>query len=163
MIKDALLAEYDHEMATTRKLLDRVPDDTLGWAPHPKSMSLAGLATHLANIPGWAGTILNDTAFDVGTLPAALEARTSRADIVRHFDSSAAAARAAMDKSDAEYMAMWTLTRGGREMFSLPRVAAFRTFVLSHLIHHRGQLSVYLRLRDIAVPSIYGPSADEGQ
>ena len=162
-IKDGLLAEYDHEMATTRKLLERLPDDTLTWKPHVKSMSLGGLATHLGNIPYWAHAILNQMFFDLATAPPnLLEAMSSRVEILAGFDESTTKARAWMDKSDPEYLAMWALKRGGHEMFSMPRVAAFRTFILYHLVHHRGQLSVYLRLNDIPVPAIYGPSADEG-
>lgn len=161
-IKDALLAEFDHEIGTTRKLLERVPDDKLAWKPHEKSMTLGGLATHLGSIPRWAGTILNETSFDLAASPPPEPDRTSRAAILSLFDESRGQARAAMDKLDAEYAAAWTLKRGGQEVFSMPRIAAFRSFVLSHLIHHRGQLSVYLRLNDVPVPAIYGPSADEG-
>ena len=161
-MKDALLAEYDHEMATTRKLLERLPDERLSWKPHAKSMSLGGLATHLGNIPHWAGTILNEPSFDLAAAPPNLEEKTSRADILKAFDEATARTRAWMDRTDAEYQGPWALKRGEQEMFSMPRIAAFRSFVLSHIIHHRGQLSVYLRLNDIPVPAIYGPSADEG-
>lgn len=161
-IKDALLAEYDHEMGTTRKLLERVPDAQLAWKPHEKSMSLGGLATHLGNIPDWGGTILKDASFDLADAPSNLEEKTSRAAILALFDESTKQTRALMDKSDAEYMAQWALKRGGQEMFSMPRVGAFKSFVINHSIHHRGQLSVYLRLNNIPVPAIYGPSADEG-
>ncbi len=161
-IKEALLAEYDHEMGTTRKLLERVPDDKLTWKPHEKSMTLGGLATHLGNLPHWAGTILNESGFDLAAAPPNLDARTSRAEILDLFDGSTRKARAAMDKSDGEYMARWTLKRGGQEMFAMPRVAAFRSFVLNHMIHHRGQLSVYLRMNNVPIPPIYGPTADEG-
>ena len=94
--------------------------------------------------------------------PPPMEERTSRSDVLALFDASTRTARGAMDKSDAEYMGRWTLKRGGQEVFSMPRVAVFRSFVISHSIHHRGQLSVYLRLNDVPVPAIYGPSADEG-
>ena len=161
-IKDGLLMEFDHEMATTRKLLERIPDDKLSWKPHEKSMSLGGLGTHLGNIPNWAGTILNEASFDLASSPQNLEARTSRADILDAFDQATKKTRAAMDKTDGEYLSPWALKRGGHEMFSMPRVAAFRTFVLYHIVHHRGQLSVYLRLNDIPVPPIYGTTADEG-
>ena len=161
-IKDGLLADFDHEMGTTRKLLERLPDDKLAWKPHVKSMSLGGLATHLGNIPHWARTILNEPSFDLATAPPNPEERTSRADIVAAFDQARAQTRAWMDKTDAEYVSPWTLRRGGQEVFTVPRVAAFRSFVLHHIIHHRGQLSVYLRLNDVPVPAIYGPSADEG-
>ena len=161
-VKEALLAEYDHEMGTTRKLLERLPEDKLTWKPHEKSMSLGGLATHLGNLPNWADRILNELSFDLAAAPPNLEAKTSRDEIVKFFDESTRKARAAMDKSDAEYQARWTLARSGQEMFSMPRVAAFRSFVLNHIIHHRGQLSVYLRLNNVPVPPMYGPTADEG-
>jgi uncharacterized damage-inducible protein DinB len=162
MIKDALLAEFDHEIATTRKLLERLPDDKLTWKPHDKSMTLGGLGTHLANIPNWSGTILNEPSFDLASSSTHVDAKASRAEILQAFDESTRQARVWLDKTDAEYAGPWTLKRAGQEMFSMPRVAAFRSFVLSHLIHHRGQLSVYLRLNDVPVPAIYGPSADEG-
>ena len=161
-LKDGLLAEFDHEMATTKKLLERLPDDKLSWKPHEKSMSLGGLATHLGHIPQWAGTILNEPSFDLAEAPPHLAEKQSRAEILAAFDDATKQTRAAMAKTDAEYLGMWSLKRGGQEMFSMPRVAAFRTFVLYHMVHHRGQLSVYLRLNNIPVPAIYGPTADEG-
>ena len=161
-IKDSLLAEYDHEMATTRTLLERIPDNKLTWAPHEKSMALGGLATHLGHIPQWADAILNERSFDLADAPPHARSGASRSEIVDLFDASTRQTRAWMDKSDAEYAAPWTLKRGGRELFTMPRIAAFRSFILSHSIHHRGQLSVYLRLNDVPVPAIYGPSADEG-
>ena len=162
MIKDGLLAEFDHEMGTTRKLLERLPDDKLSWKPHVKSMSLGGLATHVSNIPQWAGTILNEPFFDLANAPPNQAEKTSRAEILASFDETRKRTRDWMDKTDAEYSSLWTLKRGGQPMFSVPRVSAFRSFVLHHVIHHRGQLSVYLRLNDVPVPAIYGPSADEG-
>ena len=161
-IKEALLAEYDHEMGTTRKLLERIPDDRLSWKPHQKSMSLGGLATHLANLPNWGDAILNGTSFDLATMPPNRQEETSRAAILSLFDDSAKRTRGWLDKTDAEYACMWALKRGGQEMFSLPRVAAFKNFVINHMIHHRGQMTVYLRLNDVPVPAIYGPTADEG-
>ena len=162
MIKDGLLAEFDHEMGTTRKLLERVPDAKLSWKPHEKSMSLGGLATHLGNLPHWGGTILNDASFDLAAAPPNLQEKTSREEILKAFDAQTKQTRAWLHKTDGELMAPWSLKRGGQNMFSMPRVAAFRTFVLYHMVHHRGQLSVYLRLNDVPVPAIYGPSADEG-
>jgi uncharacterized damage-inducible protein DinB len=160
-IKDGLLAEFDHEMGTTRKLLDRLPDDKLPWKPHEKSMSLGGLATHLANLPNWGGTIMNEASFDLAAAPPNLAEKQSKAEILAAFDTAVRTTRGWLDKTDAELVAPWTLKRGGQQMFSLPKVAAFRTFVLYHTVHHRGQLSVYLRLNGIPVPAIYGPSADE--
>jgi uncharacterized damage-inducible protein DinB len=125
-------------------------------------MSLGGLATHLTHIPHWAGTILNDAFFDLAAAPPNQAEKSSCAEILAAFDETRARTRAWMDKTDAEYNAAWTLKRDGQQMFSMPRVAAFRSFVLHHMIHHRGQLSVYLRLTGVPVPAIYGPSADEG-
>jgi len=161
-LKDTLLAEFDHEIGTTRRLLDRIPDNKLGWKPHEKSMTLAGLGTHLANLANWGTTILSELSYDVAAGPPNLTPAASRADILSAFDTSASKARAALDKTDAELSAQWKLLRGGQEMFSMPRAAVFRTFVLYHMVHHRGQLSVYLRLNDVPVPAIYGPTADEG-
>ena len=161
-IKDTLLAEFDHEMGTTRRLIERLPDEQLAWKPHEKSMSLGGLATHLSNLPNWGSTILNDASFDVATAPPNVTAGASRAEILTMFDGAVAKTRTSLDKTDAELSATWKLTRGDQEMFSMPRVAAFRTFVLYHVVHHRGQLSVYLRLNNVPVPAIYGPTADEG-
>jgi len=162
MIKDGLLAEFDHEVATTRKLLERVPEDRLAWKPHDKSRSMGGLAQHVANLPTWSDTIFEKPSFDLIAAPPNLPEPQSLAEIVTRFDRSTAAARRLLDKTDAEFAGLWTLKRGGQEMFTLPRIAAYRSFVMSHLIHHRGQLSVYLRLNDVPVPPIYGPSADEG-
>jgi uncharacterized damage-inducible protein DinB len=162
-LADALLPEFDHEIGTTRKLLERVPDDRLAWTPHAKSMSLGGLATHLSTILWWGEMTLARSEFDtagIGTRPDA----ASRAQILETFDRNAAATRALLSgKSDAELMAPWALKRGDQTIFSMPKAAVWRSFVLSHLVHHRGQMSVYLRLLDVPVPSIYGPSADEGQ
>jgi uncharacterized damage-inducible protein DinB len=161
-VKDILLAEYDHEMGTTRRLLERIPDDKLAWKPHEKSRALGELACHLGNIPTWGGRILNESTFDLAAAPPSDPPKTSRADILALFDDSTKRTRSLMDKGDADYMAPWSLTRGGHAMFSMPRVSAFRSFVLNHTIHHRGQLSVYLRLNQIPIPPIYGPTADEG-
>jgi uncharacterized damage-inducible protein DinB len=161
-LKEGLLAEYDHEMGTTRRLLERIPDDKLAWKPHEKSMALGELACHLGNIPNWAGAILNESSFDLAARPPNQAPKTSRAEILALFDDSTRKTRGLMDKSDAEYMAPWSLKRGSQDWFSMPRIAAFRSFVLNHTIHHRGQLSVYLRLNQIPVPPIYGPTADEG-
>lgn len=161
-LKDGLLAEYDHEVATARRLLERLPEDRLGWKPHERSMSLAGLATHLSNLPNWGASILNAVSFDLDSAPLHLEPKATRAEILAFFDESTKRTRAAMDRTDAEYQVMWALRREGRDVFAMPRVSAFRTFVLYHLVHHRGQLSVYLRLNDVPLPPIYGPTADEG-
>jgi len=160
-IVDALLPEYDHETATTRKLLERVPDGKFDWKPHAKSMSLGQLAGHLATMLSWGSTTLNQSEFDLSGdyTPPALNTRT---DLLAAFDKEAAATRQALaGKNDAELMAPWSLKREGKTMFTMPKAAVMRSFVLNHMIHHRGQLSVYLRLNDVPLPSIYGPSADE--
>jgi uncharacterized damage-inducible protein DinB len=161
-IKDGLIAEYDHEMGTTRRLLERITDDRLSFKPHDRSMSLGGLATHLSNLPNWGATILNEASFDLASAPPNLAEKSSCVEILGLFDDTTKRTRAHLDKSDGELLVPWSLTRGGHQIFSMPRIAAFRTFVLYHSVHHRGQLSVYLRLNGIAVPAIYGPSADEG-
>ncbi len=158
---DALLPEFDHEMGTTRRLLERVPDEHLGWKPHDRSMSLGRLATHLAEIPQWGERILAQDELDLtGTYQPRVE--PSRAAMLAVFDQAVAQARKTLAaKSDAELMAPWTLKREGKPMFSMPKVAVIRAMLLNHMIHHRGQLSVYLRLKDVPLPAIYGPSADE--
>jgi len=161
-IRETLLAEFDHEMATARRLLDRIPDDRLSWKPHAKSMSMGGIATHLTNIPNWGSMILEGSSYDLADAPPNLEPLSSRADILAAFDQASKRTRAGMNLSDEAYLAAWSLKRAGQEVFTMPRATAFRTFVLYHLVHHRGQLSVYLRLNDIPVPAIYGPTADEG-
>ena len=163
-IRDALLPEYDHEIGTTRRLLERTPEAELAWKPHDKSMTLGELASHLVAIPRWCNIILERPEFDMGgsadDRPAV--AAGSRAELLAGFDSGTAAARAAIAAAgDPELLALWTFKKGGHEIFTLPRVAALRSLVMSHLVHHRGQLSVYLRLKDVPLPSIYGPTADE--
>ena len=158
---DALLPEFDHEMTTTRKVLERVPEDKFDWKPHPKSFSLGALATHVANLPTWGTETLTRSEIDLtGTQP--ISALPSKTALLAAFDKNVAETRAALTgKTDAELLAIWSLKRGGKTMFSMPKTGVLRSFVLSHMVHHRGQLSVYLRLLDVPVPSIYGPSADE--
>jgi uncharacterized damage-inducible protein DinB len=163
-ITDALVPEFDHEMGTTRRLLDRVPEAEFAWKPHDKSMTLGQLAGHIANIPMWCSATLRATTLDLATLgdEARPKAPTSRAALLKEFDDKVAAARALLVKStDPELQAAWTLKSGDQEFFTMPRISAIRSFVMNHLIHHRGQLSVYLRLKDVPLPPIYGPTADE--
>ena len=162
-IVDSLLPEFDHEMTTTRKLLERVPEERLDWRPHPKSSPLGDLAQHVATIPMWGLMTVTQSELDLGGTVRVEPVRT-RTGLLEMFDTNAKATRAALaGKSDAELMAPWALKRDGQTIFSMPKVAVWRSFVMSHLIHHRGQLSVYLRMNDAPIPSIYGPSADEGQ
>ena len=159
---DTLLPEFDHEMTLTRKVLERVPDDRLDWKPHAKSYAVGQLAQHLATIPMWGTLTLSQTEVDLAGMPP-LEPLPTRSAILALFDGHAASARAALvGKSDAELKAQWSLKRDGHVVFSMPKQAVWRSFVISHLIHHRAQLGVYLRLLDVPVPSTYGPSADEG-
>jgi len=161
-ISQAILPEFDHEMANTRKSLERIPEDKFSFKPHPKSMALGALATHLATINHWAEAIFGQESFDVGTAPPTPELKT-RAEVLDAFDKNTSTARKAIaDSTDAHFMKPWALKAGGNTIFTLPRVGVVRSFLLNHGIHHRAQLGVYLRLNDIAVPSIYGPSADEG-
>lgn len=165
-LSDTLLPEFDNEMAGTRRTLERVPDEKFDWRPHEKSTTMGGLATHLANIPTWANHALGRETLDIappGGEPLRATPINSRDELLETFDRNVAAAREAIDAaSNEQMMGKWTLLHGGREVMTLPRVAVLRGFVLNHTIHHRAQLGVYLRLNDIPVPSIYGPSADEG-
>lgn len=164
-LSESLLPEFDHEMANTRKTLERVPDGKNDWKPHEKSMAMGGLATHLSNIPTWAVYTIEQDSLDLAPggepLPPAPMA-SSQAELLSNFDTNVARARAAIaGAGDAELFKPWTLLTNGKTILTLPKVAVLRSFVMNHLIHHRAQLGVYLRLNDIAVPSIYGPSADE--
>ena len=161
-LNQTILPEFDHEMANTRKSLERVPDNKLSFKPHPKSMALGALATHLATINQWTEAIMGLDSFDVSTAPPTAELK-SRAEILAAFDQNTASARNAIAKAtDAQLTKPWSLLSKGQAIFTLPRIAVLRSFILNHAIHHRAQLGVYLRLNDIPVPSIYGPSADEG-
>lgn len=160
--KDLLLPEFDREMSTTRRVLERVPGERLGWKPHEKSMSLGRLATHLAELPRWSRCIIEEPEVNLepGAYRPAEEA--SRAEILQLFDANVASARAALaPKTDAELMETWTLKNDGERVFTVPKITALRSFLMNHVIHHRGQLSVYLRLLDVPVPPMYGPTADE--
>jgi uncharacterized damage-inducible protein DinB len=159
-IRDGLLAEFDHEVAVTRRVLRSVPDDRLSWKPHERSRSIGQLAAHLIEITGWTPHILDALRFDLELAPTPAPEPVSISALVARFDEDAVRARSLLDRTDGELAAVWSLLRGGTELFSMPRSAAFRTFVVAHLVHHRGQLSVYLRMNDIPVPPIYGPTAD---
>ena len=163
-IAESMLPEFDHEAATTRLLLERVPDGKADWKPHEKSMSLGQLVIHIATLPQWAPVTLKQTEFD--TNPPGGNAYSpppfeSLAQTLKTYDEGVAVARAMLAATtDGEFMVPWTLKKGGQAMFSMPRAGVFRTFILNHAVHHRGQLSVYLRLCDVPLPTIYGPTAD---
>ena len=165
-ISQMILPEFDHEMANTRKTLERVPDDKFAWKPHEKSMTLGGLSTHLANIPSWTAQTFDRDELDIsppGKEPYRLEEAKSRDALLEAFDKNVASARAALQAAtDENWQGQWSLLMSEKPIFTLPRTAVMRGFVMNHLIHHRAQLGVYLRLLDVPVPSIYGPSADEG-
>jgi uncharacterized damage-inducible protein DinB len=165
-INEMLLPEFDQEMAKTRTSLERVPDDKFDWKPHTKSMSVRQLAVHLATIPGWGAEVFDKTSLDVapvGAPPYKPPDVNSRKDLLDVFDSSVSKARQALQSAgDPLFMEKWTLLAGGKTIFSMPRIAVFRGMIMNHMIHHRAQLGVYLRLNDLPVPAIYGPSADEG-
>jgi len=163
-IKDSLLPEFDHEMATTRRLLERVPEAEFAWKPHERSMALGQLAGHIANLPHWCSATLGSTVFDLDSIPFDPRPRlpASRRALIEEFDGKVSAARSLLaSASDGELLTPWTLKKGGQEMFTLPRISAIRSFVMNHLIHHRGQLTVYLRMKEVPLPPIYGPTADE--
>jgi uncharacterized damage-inducible protein DinB len=163
-ITDSLLPEFDHEMGTTRRLLERVPEAEFTWKPHGKSMSLGELSDHLTGLVAWTNDVLSATSFDLESAGDSFKAKNpaSREALLSAFDGAVAGARRALASvTDPELLAPWTLKAGTHEIFTLPRASAIRSFVMNHLIHHRGQLSVYLRLKDVPLPSIYGPTADE--
>jgi uncharacterized damage-inducible protein DinB len=160
----SLLPEFDLEMANTRKVLERVPEAHFTWKPHAKSFSMGELAGHVASIPGWMTSTLVDDAFDVspGGVPATFPRAGSAKEALAMLDEGISAARAALEAaSDAAFLESWSLLANGEPLFTMPRVAVVRSFVMNHLIHHRAQLCVYLRLKDVPVPALYGPSADE--
>ena len=162
-LADAFLAELENEAKVTRHCLERVPADKFDWKPHEKSMTFGRLASHIAEMWGWTEATLKSDVLDFATMEYTPFEPKSTDDLLAFFDNHIAKAKAALaETSDETFMTDWTMRNGEQVYFTMPKVAVMRTFVLNHIIHHRGQLSVYLRLNDIPVPSIYGPSADEG-
>lgn len=164
-LSQSLLPEFDHEMANTRKTLERVPDEKFDWKPHDKSFPMGALATHLANLPSWGSLTVSSDSFDMAPegKPLKTPELNSREAVLAKFDENVAATRAAIAAAkDEDLFKPWTLMSNGKTILTLPKIAVLRSFVMNHIIHHRAQLGVYLRLNDIPVPSIYGPSADEG-
>ncbi len=162
---ETILPEFDQEMANTRKVLERVPEDKLDWRAHPKSNTIGWNANHLAEIPGWVEGVLTRPSWDFA--PAEGESYqspklTTRQGILDLFDRNVATARTAIETVKDEVIAQpWSLLHAGKPLFTMPRAKVIRSFVLNHLIHHRAMLCVYLRLNDIPVPGMYGPSGDE--
>ena len=162
MLNQSFIPELQHESSSTRKMLEKVPAEKFGWKPHQKSMTLGRLAGHVAEIPDWLTIILTTDEFDIAsgtfqrTIPETSEELMEKFE--RSYKKALETLQAATDES---LMQKWTFKKAGHTVFSVPRIAALRSFVISHFIHHRGQLSVYLRLLDVPVPGMYGPSGDE--
>jgi uncharacterized damage-inducible protein DinB len=166
-IAQMLLPEFDNEMASTRKAFERFPEDKLSWKPDPKSMTMGRLAGHIAEMPNWAAMTVSTDSLDInpgGQRPFEALVATSRAQLLAEFDKNIASARAAIEgASDSDLMKTWQLLSDGQVILAMPRASVLRVMVMNHSIHHRGQLMVYYRLNGVAVPGMYGPSADESQ
>lgn len=162
---ELVLPEFDQEMANTRKVLERIPEDKLDWRPHPKSNTIGWNACHLAEIPGWVEGTFAAPQWDIepeGGEPYRTPVRNSRQEILDLFDKNVASARKTIENAqDSQVSEMWSLLRKGEVMMSMPRSGVMRSFVFNHNVHHRAILCVYLRLNDIPVPGMYGPSGDE--
>jgi uncharacterized damage-inducible protein DinB len=161
---ESTLPEFDQEMSSTRKVLERVPDEKLDWRAHPKSNTIGWNANHLAEMPGWVVMTIREKSLDIappgGPAYQSPKGRTRR-EILEVFDKNVAAARQAISAAKDEEMDQpWSLLKGGQALFTMPRRAVIRTFVVNHIIHHRAILCVYLRLNDVPVPGMYGPSGD---
>lgn len=162
MVRQLIIGDAIYELATTRRILESLPDEHMAWRPHDKSMTLGGLATHLINLLNWQMAIFQHTEFDLSTVPLRREALESRSDILAEFDANVGKIDKLLADCDEKTLGEeWTLRHGDHIIRREPRALAFRTFGLSHMIHHRAQLGVYLRLLNIPVPGMYGPSADE--
>lgn len=161
-IAESLIPQFDFEMANTRKALERLPEEKLEWTPDPKSMSMGRLAAHLAEMPGWTTLAVAQDELDFGKSEYKPLIPKSRAEVLALLDENVAAARRALEGvSDADLLKPWSLRAGEQVFFTMPKIAVIRGMVLSHIIHHRGQLTVYYRLNGVPVPALYGPSADE--
>jgi uncharacterized damage-inducible protein DinB len=165
-ISQSLLPEFDVEIASTRKTLERVPEGKADYKPHEKSMPMGRLAGHLSEIPAWVTMTLSQDELDMnppGGTRYAPTVMSSRGELLAKFDDEVKKARETLaSTSDEAMMRTWTLKNNGQKVMAMPRVAVMRSFVMNHMVHHRAQLGVYLRMNNVPVPSIYGPSADEG-
>jgi len=162
-IPELFLQEFDEEIPATRRILERVPEASFSWKPHEKSMTLGRLASHLAELPARCATIVTTETYlrQPGTPP---WAAASTAELLQKFDAVSAEARASLaGLRDDQLQVIWTIRMGDRTLASLPRVMALRRVFINHLIHHRAQLGVFLRLLDVPIPGTYGPSADEAR
>lgn len=161
-IAQSFLGEWDHEVESTKKMLAAVPDGHADWKPAEKSMAMGRLAVHVCELPDWAAVTLLQPELDFAKFEYKPPAYTTAAENVAQFEKKAAAARAIIAAaSDATYMENWTMRQGDQVFMTMPKVAVLRSFVFNHLIHHRAQLGVYLRMNGVKVPGMYGPSADE--
>ena len=162
-LSDALIAELQQEATTTRKCLERIPETTFDWKPHEKSMSMSRLAAHVAEMVDWAKDVTETPEMDFAAQDYKPFEPKTTAELVEYFDERLASATEAIkNASDESLMENWKLRNGEEIYFDMPRIQVLRGMVFNHIVHHRGQLSVYLRLNDIPVPALYGPSADEG-
>lgn len=160
----AFAAELEQEAATTRKCLERIPAEKFDWKPHEKSMTFSRLASHLSEMFGWAKPTMEQDELDFATFDYKPFEPKTNAELLEKFEKNVSEAMESVrNATDEDFMKPWTMKNGDKVYFSLPKVAVIRSFVMNHIIHHRGQLSVYLRLNDISVPALYGPSADEGE
>jgi uncharacterized damage-inducible protein DinB len=161
-IIDGIAQEFTQECALTRKLLERAPEDHFGWKPHEKSMTLGALASHLVDSVGWLGATLDLDVFEIDPGSFKPFVATNRAELLSAFDKNVKEGADLMKgRSDDHVLAEWKMVVGGRTVIAMPRLWVLRTFIIKHQVHHRGQLDVYLRLKDIPLPQIYGPTADD--
>jgi uncharacterized damage-inducible protein DinB len=165
LLSQSLLPEFDVEMLNTRRVLERVPEQSLGWRPHMKSMTMRELASHVASLTEWAIMSLSQDEFDLNPPGGPAYQRFEMGSVqgsLKHFDEGSRQARELLQTAtDETMMRTWTLKTCGRAIMAMPKAAVWRSFVMNHMIHHRAQLIVYLRLNDVAIPGLYGPSADE--
>lgn len=161
-IAEAILPEFDHEMATTRRMLERFPEDQVEWRPQETCMTMGRLAGHMAELAGWVITTMGQDKLELDPRSYNPAIVKSRNEALAKFDQTVKAARAALaGASDETFMKPWTFVAGGQTIFTMPKIAVYRSFVMNHLIHHRCQLAAFYRIAGIKVPSLYGPSKDE--